>query len=57
MRSNLSDVITGAEVIIVSKKEKEYVEALRNVGPEVKVIDLVRLPGIEHLAGYDGICW
>lgn len=57
MRPTLGDVISGAEVIVVGKKQKEYAEALQNLSDDVKVIDLVRLPGIEHLGGYDGICW
>lgn len=57
MGTSLADVVAGAQVIVVGKKEKEYAEALQHVGSDVTIIDLVRLPGIEHLAGYDGLSW
>jgi GDP-mannose 6-dehydrogenase len=57
MRSSLADVIGSSEVVVVGKKEDEYRSALKESGPDLKVIDLVRLGGIEHLRGYDGLCW
>ncbi len=57
MRSSLADVIAASEVVVVGKKEDEYRAALQEAGPDLKVIDLVRLGGIESLRGYDGLCW
>lgn len=58
MKPTLAEVIGSAEVIVVGKKEEEYRQALASAGPDVKVVDLVRLGGaVEGLRGYDGICW
>ncbi len=58
MKPTLAEVIATSEVIVVGKKEEEYRAALAGVGPDVKVVDLVRLGGpVESLRGYDGICW
>lgn len=58
LKSSLAEVVGSSEVIVVGKKEDEYRQALTSVGPDVKVIDLVRLGGpLEGLRGYDGICW
>lgn len=58
MKSSLAEVVGASEVIVVAKKEEEYRQALASVGPDVKVIDLIRLGGaVEGLRGYDGICW
>jgi GDP-mannose 6-dehydrogenase len=57
MKPSLADVVSGSEVIVIGKKEEEYRTALSSVGPDVKIVDLVRLGGVEELRGYDGICW
>ncbi|MEZ4298586.1 MAG: UDP-glucose/GDP-mannose dehydrogenase family protein [Polyangiaceae bacterium] len=57
MRPSLADVIAASEVVVVGKKEEEYRTALKSAPPDLKVIDLVRLGGVEDLKGYDGICW
>lgn len=57
MRSSLADVIAASEVVVVGKKEDEYRAAIQAAGPDLRVIDLVRLGGIEDLRGYDGLCW
>lgn len=57
MRPSLADVIAASEVVVVGKKEEEYRAALKSAAPDLKVIDLVRLGGVEDLKGYDGICW
>jgi len=57
MRSSLADVLAASEVVVVGKKEDEYRNALKEANPDLKVIDLVRLGGIENLRGYDGLCW
>lgn len=57
MRPALQDVLSKAEVVVVGKKEDEYRSALTGLRPEVQVIDLVRIGGVEDLRGYHGICW
>jgi GDP-mannose 6-dehydrogenase len=57
MRGSLAEVIAACEVVVVGKKEDEYRTALVSAGPDLEVIDLVRLDGIENLRGYDGLCW
>lgn len=57
MKPTLAEVIGGSDIVVIGKKEEEYRTALASVGGDVKVIDLVRLGGVEHLKGYDGICW
>jgi len=59
MSSSLEDVIQSSEVVLVSKKGRQFAEALQNLSDGRIVIDLVRLfapsTGRPHL--YEGICW
>jgi GDP-mannose 6-dehydrogenase len=57
MRGSLADVIAASEVVVVGKKEDEYRAALKAASPDLRIIDLVRLGGIEDMRGYDGLCW
>lgn len=58
MHNNLDEVLGGAEVIIIGKKEEEFKDLFARVKPGVVVIDLVRMFGRkEAQAGYEGICW
>lgn len=59
MTTKIDDVIRESDVIVVSKPEKEYKEALVPYLGRKTIIDLVRIPfdvetKPEH---YDGICW
>ena len=46
MVASVAEVVAASEVLIVSKKNKEFQELLANIPPEITVIDLVRI--IEH---------
>jgi GDP-mannose 6-dehydrogenase len=57
---DLNEVLTNSEVIVVSQKRKEFVEALRTMNSRATVLDLVRLDGARTLSGvnrYRGISW
>ena len=59
MSTEIDEVIRESDVIVVSKPEKEYRDALLPYLGKKTIIDLVRLPfdfdtKPEH---YDGICW
>jgi GDP-mannose 6-dehydrogenase len=58
MKSEISEVVQGAELIIVGKKEAEYRDALKTAAPTTVIFDLVRLGGdVEMAPKYDGLCW
>jgi GDP-mannose 6-dehydrogenase len=59
MHAKIDDVIRESDVIVISKLEKEYTDALTPYLGSKTIIDLVRLPfptkaTLDH---YDGICW
>lgn len=57
INDDLDRTIGSNEVIIINHKTfpgDRYTEQLKN---KHKVIDLVRIPGIECLPNYEGICW
>lgn len=58
MVQNVSDVFTGSDVVVVSKKTPQFQDALAKHGQNKIIIDLVRIP--RAAAGesqYEGICW
>lgn len=59
MVSSVEEVLQRSDVIVVSKKNKEFKDVLGNVPPEKIVIDLVRLhPDLSQKpTRYEGICW
>jgi GDP-mannose 6-dehydrogenase len=59
MVGSVSEVFERSEVIIVSKKNKEFQDALAAAPSDKKVIDLVRIPKdlSKAPANYEGICW
>jgi GDP-mannose 6-dehydrogenase len=59
MHAKIDDVIRESDLIVISKLEKEYTDALTPYLGSKTIIDLVRLPfptkaTLDH---YDGICW
>ncbi|MFN0111086.1 MAG: nucleotide sugar dehydrogenase [Blastocatellia bacterium] len=58
MRRELNDVIEGAEVVIIGKKEEEFRQLGEKLNNGRLFIDLVgMLKGLEHGGSYQGICW
>jgi GDP-mannose 6-dehydrogenase len=59
MVRSVDEVVAASEVLIVSKKNKEFQELIGKLPAETVVIDLVRI--VENLAhkpsNYEGICW
>jgi GDP-mannose 6-dehydrogenase len=59
MAATVEEVLEGSEVVIVSKKGSQYLEAVASLPDDCIVIDLVRLfpqrNGKPHC--YEGICW
>lgn len=55
LSTSLEDVISWADVIVISNKEEEF----RDIRPQnnQKVIDLVRIDSLRSLQNYEGICW
>jgi hypothetical protein len=52
------ELISNAEVVIVSNKEEEFVQILKNIDGEKNIVDLIRID--EELVGkqnYHGINW
>ena len=49
---------TECDIVIVSKRNKEFQEVMAKVPPGVTVIDLVRIVEPSQVpSGYEGICW
>jgi GDP-mannose 6-dehydrogenase len=58
MRSSLDEVVQGSEVIIVGKKEEEFIRPIEEHASESLILDLVRLPlDLNRVRRYQGICW
>lgn len=58
MCSSLDEVIEGSEVLIIGKKDNEFVAALEKSPEPFVIIDLVRIPEVERQAKhYRGINW
>jgi GDP-mannose 6-dehydrogenase len=57
MRSNIDEVLSEAEVIVIGNKASEFREIEKKIGKEQKVIDLVRLFDKNVEGSYEGICW
>ena len=56
LRSSIDDVLDHAEVCVVGAVSPEIVEAVKRAGTR-PVIDLVRLPDVDDVERYEGICW
>ncbi|MBK9313210.1 MAG: UDP-glucose/GDP-mannose dehydrogenase family protein [Acidobacteria bacterium] len=58
MCSNLAEVIEKSEVIIIGKRDEEFLDYIDDMTNGRKIIDLVRLIESHHEnEGYHGICW
>jgi GDP-mannose 6-dehydrogenase len=58
MRSELSEVVDSSEVIIIGKKEAEFLALSDKLNNGRVIIDLVRLFDIDdNQKQYQGICW
>jgi GDP-mannose 6-dehydrogenase len=58
MKPTLAEVFAASEVVVVSKKNPEYQEAIAQIARGQMVIDFARIlrPG-QPPPGYEGICW
>ena len=59
MKASVAEVLAGSEVVVVSKKNPEFQDAVAKGADGKIVVDLARvLPDLKApLAGYQGICW
>jgi GDP-mannose 6-dehydrogenase len=59
MTGSIDDVILSSEVIVVSRKGRQFAEAIERQADDRLVVDLVRLwPDLSGIpAKYEGICW
>ena len=60
LRPQISDVMNGCEVVVVSQKRPEFKAALEHLNNQITVLDLVRLHESDSLPGvskYKGISW
>ena len=56
MRSSIDDVLIHAEVCVVGASDPDVLEAIKRAEGR-PVIDLVRLPDVDAVERYEGICW
>ena len=59
MTSSLEEVLHDSEVVIVSKKERQFAEAIKKLPQDRFIVDLVRIfPELDGKpTNYEGICW
>jgi GDP-mannose 6-dehydrogenase len=57
MSDSLQDTISHADVVVVCKKDPNYIPALQEFAGQRLVYDLARIDSIRSLPNYDGICW
>jgi GDP-mannose 6-dehydrogenase len=59
MSASIRDVIGNSDVVVVSKKNKQFRDELINLNGDKVVVDLVRtFPDLEKTpSNYEGICW
>jgi GDP-mannose 6-dehydrogenase len=57
MRSGISEVLEGSDVLIIGNKAEEFRQIETNLRPDQVVIDLVRLFEKTSDETYQGICW
>ncbi|PTU74215.1 nucleotide sugar dehydrogenase [Pseudomonas mangrovi] len=54
---DLEQVLEHAEVIVLGNNDPAFAEAIRGLGPDKQVIDLVGFNQIQSESQYTGICW
>jgi len=54
---DLEQVLEHAEVIVLGNNDPAFAEAIRGLGPDKQVIDLVGFSQIQSESQYTGICW
>lgn len=59
MVENIGDILENSELLIIGNKNKEFEDAVKNLGEHYIVIDLVRILRETDSVkfNYDGICW
>lgn len=58
LRRELNEVIDSSEIVIIGKKEEEFLSLSHKLNNGRMFIDLVgMLKGLEHGGSYQGICW
>jgi GDP-mannose 6-dehydrogenase len=56
LRSSIDDVLVHAEVCVVGAVDPDVLDAVKRAEGR-PVIDLVRLPEVDGIERYEGICW
>ena len=59
VRSSIAEVFANSQVVVVSKKNREFQEAIANLSDGKLIIDLARIlpDSMMRPANYEGICW
>ena len=59
VRASIAEVFATSQVVVVSKKNREFQEAIANLSDGKRIIDLARiLPDSKtRPVNYEGICW
>lgn len=58
MCRSIDEVLAHADVLVVANRHPDFDQALKNLRPGQKLLDLVRLAGQpSHPGQYEGICW
>lgn len=60
LKTDLSDVVNGSDVLVVTQKRDEFADLLDQLDPDVAVLDLVRLSESrtpDSSAAYRGMSW
>jgi GDP-mannose 6-dehydrogenase len=58
MHDSIESVLGHADVIVIGNADPRFAEIVKTIRPGQKVVDLVRLKGVERQdIAYEGICW
>ena len=60
LRTDIQDVINGAQTLVISQKRPEFTTILKELDSNVAILDLVRLseqPTLPGVANYEGLSW
>ena len=60
LRTDIQDVINGAQALVISQKRPEFTTILKELDSNVAILDLVRLseqPTLPGVANYEGLSW
>lgn len=57
IKSDLTDSLVNSDIVVFSHKLKEVDKYIDILKEKEKVLDLVRIPELEKLSNYEGLCW